>query len=89
MATTLTNRIASSALAGEGVQINLDSTDRANLATLTVGTEVTTTAGSTKKGIVVSVDKYGTTLVVAPNTQASRFDGATAGIFSVGEQITY
>lgn len=88
MATTVTNRVASSALNGEGVQISLDSTDRTNLATLAIGTTVTSVASS-KTGTVVSVDKYGTTFVVAPNNQAARFDGATAGILSVGETITY
>jgi hypothetical protein len=89
MATTLTNRIASSALNGEGVQVSLDSTDRASLATLAVGTEVTSVASS-KKGIVVRVDVPGTTFIVAPNNQSARFDGtAVPGLLSVGETISY
>lgn len=86
---TITNTLAASALNGEAVQVSLDSTHRANLATLAVGTEVTSVASS-KKGIVVEVDVPGTTFIVAPNNQSARFDGtAVPGILSVGETISY
>lgn len=85
---TLTNKVASSALNGEGVQISVATPG--SLSAIAIGTEVTTTAGSTKKGTVVSVDKFGTTLIVAPNNPLTgRFDGNTAGIFGVDETITY
>ena len=84
---TLTNTVASSALNGEGVQITVSTPG--SLSAITVGTAVTTTAGSSKSGTVVSVDKYGTTLIVAPNNQSARFDGANPGIFSVNETISY
>jgi len=86
---TLTNQIASSALNGEGVQINLDSTDRESLADLVVGAEVTCDSSS-KTGTIVSVDVYGTTFIIAPNNRGTRFDSSsTPGLLAVAETITY
>lgn len=86
---TLTNQIASSALNGEGVQINLDSTDRESLASLIVGAEVTCDSSS-KTGTIVSVDVYGTTFIIAPNNRGTRFDSdSTPGLLAVAETITY
>jgi hypothetical protein len=90
---TLTNKVAASALNGEGVQVSLDSgtrsTDKTTLAALTIGAEVTCVSSS-KKGIIVSVDLAGTTFIVAPNNQAARFDSTTTpGILKVDETITY
>ena len=87
MATTLTNKIASSALNGEVVEVSLDSSERANLPYLIIGSEVTS-VNSGRKGTIVQVDTYGTTFKVAPNTQSSRFDGTSAGILSVGDEVS-
>jgi hypothetical protein len=86
---TLTNQIASSALNGEGVQVNLDSTDRESLADLVVGAEVICNS-SGKAGTIVSVDVFGTTFIVAPNNRGARFDSdPTPGLLDASETISY
>ena len=51
---------------------------------------IRTNASGVHLGTVVSVDVPGTTFIVAPNTQAAKFDGtAVPGLLSVGETITY
>ena len=88
MATTVTNRVASSALRGQGVKVTLDSTDSANLATMELGT-VCTASGSSNTGTIISIDKLGNSFIVAPISPATRFDGSVAGQLAASVTVTY
>jgi len=88
MATTVTNRVASSALRGQGVKVTLDSTDSANLATMALGT-VCTASGSSNTGTIISIDKFGNSFEVAPISPATRFDGSVSGILAASVTVTY
>lgn len=87
MATSVTNRVAAPALRGQAVKVTLDSTDAANLANFTVGQ--TCTCGSTSKvGYIYSIDVYGMSFLVTPNTPDAKFDSTATGILSVSETIS-
>jgi hypothetical protein len=88
MATTVTNRVASSALRGQGVKVTLDSTDSANLATMVLGT-VCTASGSSNTGTIAEIDVYGNSFIVAPISPATRFDGSVAGQLAASVTVTY
>ena len=85
---TLTNRIAQSALRGQGVRISVNQAEQAELLLLTVGQTVT--AASTKTGTVYSIDTLGYSFLVVPTMPNGYFDSsATPGVLNTGEVITY
>lgn len=85
---TLTNRVASSALRGQGVKVTVNQAENSELALLTVGQTVT--AASTKTGTVFSVDLEGYSFIVTPTMPNGYFDSsATPGVLNVSEVITY
>ena len=88
MATTVTNRVAASALRGQGVRVTLDATDSAKLATMVVGT-VCTASGSSNTGTIKEIDVYGNSFLVVPISPATRFDGSLPGQLAASVTVTY
>ena len=87
MATTVTNRTASSALKGENPTVSLDRSDTDNvLPNITVGQTCTITGNT---GLVAEVFSGGNKFKIKPNNMGARFDSSTTpGILSAGEVIT-
>ncbi len=86
--TTVTNRVASQALPGEGVKVTLDATDSAKLATFTKGKQCESTTTS-ELGYINSIDVYGNSFTVAPVDGASKFSSTSpVGFLSSTEVIT-
>jgi len=83
-----TNRVASSALRGEGVMVTLDSTETLSvLPTLTNGQKCTN--GNSKVGYINSIDTLGRSFIVMPANPDQQFDSAaTPGVLNVSETIT-
>ena len=88
MSTTVTNRKASQAYRGESVIVTLNAADHAVLSTLVLGT-VCTCNQSSKTGTISFIDKYGLSFKITPISPDKRFDGATKGILSVSDTITF
>lgn len=85
---TATNRIAASALRGQGAKVTLDSTETGTkLPSITIGQKATV-GSSSKVGYVASVDYYGNSFVVNPRNPDLRFDSTASGYLSVDEVIT-
>lgn len=86
MATTITNTLAASALKGQNVVVTCSAADAAKLPNLTVG-QTCTISGNT--GRVGELFFGGTTFLIAPNNQATRFDSSsTPGLLASGTAIT-
>lgn len=85
---TVTNRVAASALRGQGVRVSLDATDSANLATMVIGT-VCTASGSSKTGTIAEIDTKGNSFLVIPISPATRFDGTLVGQLAASVTVTY
>lgn len=83
-----TNRVASSALKGEGVMITLDSTETLSvLPNLINGQKCTN--GNSKVAYINSVDYLGRSFSVMPANPDQQFDSAaTPGVLNVAETIT-
>lgn len=83
-----TNRVASSALRGEGVLVTLDSSDTASvLPTLTTGQKCTN--ANSKVGYINSIDPLGRSFIVTPANPDLKFDSsATPSVLAVGDAIT-
>jgi hypothetical protein len=88
MSTTVTNRVAASALRGESVKVTLDSTDSAKLATMVLGT-VCTASGSSNTGTISAIDVYGNSFEVTPIQPNKRFDGTAVGQLAASVTVTY
>jgi hypothetical protein len=86
MAITITNRVASSALRGEVVEVTVDSTDQAKLGSLAIG-QLCTAVTSLKTGYVYSIDTLGNSFKIKPKYPSSTFDNGTAGILAVSDVI--
>jgi hypothetical protein len=85
---TVTNQVAAPALRGQGVRIQLNLTDSANLATMVLGT-VCTASGSSNTGTIISVDRLGNSFEVSPISPATRFDGTAVGQLAAAVTVTY
>lgn len=88
MALQVTNQIAAPALRGQAVKVSLNQAETvADLPLLTVGM----TAGVVSSGFtgkIVSIDRYGTSFLVAPDSPAGNLSSAsTPGILAVSELI--
>lgn len=83
-----TNRVASSALRGEGVMVTLDATETLSvLPSLTNGQKCTN--GNSKVGYIYSVDYLGRSFIVVPANPDLQFDSSTTpGVLAVGETLT-
>lgn len=83
-----TNRVASSALRGEGVMVTLDDTETISvLPNLITGQKCTN--GNSKIGYIYSVDYLGRSFIVMPDNPDHNFDSAaTPAVLNVGETLT-
>ncbi len=86
--TTVTNRVASQALPGEGVKVTLDATDSAQLVNFTKGDQcVLTSSGA--KGYINTIDVYGNSFTVAPVDGNQSFASTSpVGYISSTETVT-
>ncbi len=86
--TTVTNRVASQALPGEGVKITLDATDSAKLATFTKG-NLCVNGSSSAKGYINTIDTYGNSFTVSPVDGSKDFASTSpVAYLAVDETIT-
>ena len=88
MATIVTARRASQALDGQSVVIQLDATDSAKLADLTIGQRGTLSSNS-KEGHICSIDEFGHSFKMNPEQLNQNLASAsTPGYLANSEIIT-
>lgn len=59
------------------------------LSILSIGQTCTLTSSS-KTGTIISIDLYGTSFLVRPTTDSTRFDSSsTPGVLVIGETVTF
>lgn len=84
---TVTSTIASSALRGQSVMVNLSGADSAKLAAMYLGQKATISS-SGNMGYIDGIDLYGTSFRVKPSAPNLFWQSTLLGFLAASETIT-